>query len=107
MNYSVNYTDTAKQDLRAIMFYIADQAQDKDIARQFINELRSKCDRLREIPNAGVLPKDHLLRSMEYRFIVHKNYLIFYKVDDGQGRVDVVAIFNAKKDYMRIKKHLV
>ena len=107
MSYSVNFTETAKQDLRQIMFYIVTKAQDKDVAHRFMNELRNKCDELKEMPNVGSLPKDHTLRSMEYRFITHKDYLIFYKIDEMCKRVDVVAVFNAKKDYMRVMRRII
>ena len=95
MSHRVILTETAKRDLREIAFYIAEQSKDKEIARQFVNELREKCSRLEEFPQAGALPKDHVLRSLEYRFISHKEYLIFYSVDEKEQAVNVLAIFNA------------
>ena len=95
MSHRVILTETAKQDLREIAFYIAEQSKDKEIARQFVNEFREKCSRIGEFPQAGALPKDHVLRSLEYRFISHKEYLIFYSVDEKEQAVNVLAIFNA------------
>ena len=66
MSYRVRLTETAKQDLREIAFYIADQAKDKEVARNFVNELRASCNRLTDFPQAGALPKDHVLRSISY-----------------------------------------
>ena len=62
MSYRVRLTETAKQDLREIAFFIADQAKDKEVARNFVNELRASCNRLTDFPQAGALPKDHVLR---------------------------------------------
>lgn len=107
MSHRVILTETAKQDLREIAFHIAEQSKDKEIARQFVNELREKCSRLGEFPQAGALPKDHVLRSLEYRFISHKEYLIFYSVDEKEQAVNVLAIFNAKKDYLRVMNRLI
>ena len=107
MSYRVQLSETAKQDLREISFYIAEQAKNKDIARNFVNELRIKCNRLTEFPKAGALPKDHLLRSMEYRFIPHQEYLIFYTVDEKEQTVNVLAIFNARKDYLRVMNRFI
>ena len=42
MSHRVILTETAKRDLREIAFYIAEQSKDKEIARQFVNELREK-----------------------------------------------------------------
>ncbi|MGE9963627.1 hypothetical protein ACQRAW_02015 [Fusicatenibacter saccharivorans] len=55
-------------------------------------------------PNAGGIPKDRVIRSAEYRFTVHKEYLIFCLVDEEEKQVNVMAIFHAKKDYMHVMK---
>lgn len=49
--------------------------------------------------------KDRVLLRAGYRFIRHKNYLIFYLVNEKT--VNVMAFFNQKKNYMHImKRHL-
>ena len=107
MSYRVRLTETAKQDLREIAFFIADQAKDKEVARNFVNELRARCNRLTDIPQSGALPKDHVLRSMDYRYITHKGYLIFYIVDEPEKAVSILAIFNARKDYLRVMSRFI
>ena len=104
MSYTVRLTDTAKQDLREIAFWIAEQSKDKEIAKRFVGEFRETCKKLDTFPNAGAIPKDRVIRSEGYRFTVHKEYLIFYLVDEEKKQVNVMAIFNAKKDYMRVMK---
>ena len=104
MSYTVRLTDTAKQDLREIAFWIATQSKDIEIAKCFVGELRDVCEKLDTFPNAGSIPKDRVIRSAGYRFTVYKEYLIFYLVDEKEKQVNVMAIFNAKKDYMRVMK---
>lgn len=104
MNYRVKITDTALQDLREIALWIAEQSRDNEIAKRFVNELREECKKLNSFPNNGSLPKDRILKSLGYRFIVHKEYLIFYLTDDEEMVVNVMAIFHAKRDYMRIMR---
>lgn len=104
MSYTVRLTDTAKQDLREIAFWIATQSKDIEIAKRFVVELRDVCEKLDTFPNAGSIPKDRVIRSAGYRFTVYKEYLIFYLVDEKEKQVNVMAIFNAKKDYMRVMK---
>ena len=53
MSHRVILTETAKQDLREIAFYIAEQSKDKEIARQFVNELRKKMQPPWGIPAGG------------------------------------------------------
>lgn len=107
MRYTVVLTDTAKQDLRDIAFWIAEQSKDVAIAKRFVNELREECRKLDIFPNGGAFPKDHILKSLGYRFAVHKEYLIFYRVDEEKRLVNIMAIFNAKKDYMRVMKKFI
>lgn len=104
MSYRVTITDTAKQDLRKIAIWIAEQSKDKEIARRFVNELRDECKKLDAFPKSGALPKDHFLKSLGYRFIVHKNYLIFYLTDDEKKLVTVMSVFHAKEDYIRVMR---
>lgn len=107
MSYTVIFTDTARQDLRDIALWIADQSKDLETARHFVNELRENCKRLNKFPSTGVLPRDHILKSLGYRFIPYKDYLIFYLTDDENKSVTVMAIFNARQDYMRIMKRFI
>ncbi len=104
MSYRVVITDTAKQDLREIAFAIAERAQEKESAKRFVQELRAECKGLEDFLRAGALPKDHILRSLDYRFLVYGDYLIFYRIDEGQRTVFILAIFHAKRDYFRVMR---
>lgn len=107
MSYKVKLTDTAKQDLREITFWLAERSGNIDIAKRFLRELQVECKNLAAFPKAGSLPKDRILRSAGYRFKVYKEYLIFYIFDEEREFVTVMAIFNAKKDYMRVMRNFI
>ena len=107
MNYTVRLTDTANQDLREIAFQIVVKSKDRVIAKCFVGEVRETCRKLDTFPNAEGIPKDRIIRSAEVRFIVHKEYLILYLVDEEGKQVNVMAIVNAKKDYMRVMKKFI
>ena len=61
MNCRVKFTATAKEDLRSIAFYIAEQSKDKGIAASFVKELQEKCKILEQFPESGAIPKDRFL----------------------------------------------
>lgn len=107
MKYTIEFTETAKSDLRDIAVYIAEQSKDKDIAKRFVKELTDRCVVLEDFPLSGAIPKDRTTMCSGYRFLVHKEYLIFYCADETQSKVYVSAVFNAKKDYTRVLKKLV
>ena len=82
MKYKVIITETAKQDLRDISFGIAYQSKNINIAKKFINELREAIRKLSIFPRSGSIPEDPIIKSSGFRFIVHKNYLIFYSIEN-------------------------
>ncbi len=104
MNCQVKFTATAKEDLRGIAYYIAEQSKDKEIAACFVKQLQEKCKILEEFPESGAIPKDRVMMSAGYRFLVHKEYLIFYNYEKAENTAYILAVFNAKRDYMRVMK---
>jgi len=98
------FTDTAKADLREIALYIAEQSKDRNIAIRFVKELQERTNILADFPESGSIPRDRVLKSMGYRFLTHKDYLLFYLYEKQQSTVYVMAIFNGKRDYMRVMK---
>lgn len=107
MKYRVVVTDTAKQDLRETGIWVAEKSKNKELVKKFIGNLHAEIKKLDTFPNAGVLPKDRILRSAGFRYAVHKDYLIFYAVDEERGVVNVMAVSNAKKDYMHVMRHFI
>ena len=59
---------------------------------------------LEQFPESGAIPRDRVLKSNGYRFLSHKDYLLFYQYDKETNTVYVMAIFNGKRDYMRVMK---
>lgn len=107
MNYVVNLTDTAKQDLQDIAIWIARKSKDIEVAKIYVRELREECIKLASLPDKGAFPKDRILRSAGYRYIVYKEYLIFYLIDNEQNTVNIMSIFSAKRDYFKVmRKHI-
>ena len=104
MNSQVVITDTARSDLRDIALYLADLSKDKNIAIRFVKELQEKTKILELFPESGAIPRDRVLKSNGYRFLSHKDYLLFYQYDKETNIVYVMAIFNGKRDYMRVMK---
>ena len=45
-----------------------------------------------------------MLKSSGYRFLVCKDYLLFYLYEKEMNTAYVMAIFNGKRDYMRVMK---
>ncbi len=106
MSYKIEFTQTAKEDLRKIALYIVEESKEISIALQFVEELQNGVEQLKRFPLSGAYPKDRVLRSFGYRFLVHKDYLTFYTVDEEKKVVYIEAVFNSKKDYTRVLRLL-
>ena len=104
MNCQIVFTDTAKSDLRDIAFYLADLSKDKNLAIRFVKELQERAKILEQFPEIGSIPKDRVLKIHGYRFLVHKDYLLFYLYETAENKVYILAVFNGKRDYMRVMK---
>ena len=107
MSFQVKLTDTAKEDLRNIATYIYDQSKDKTIAINFVNELREKTKILEHFPEIGAIPDDRIMKNSGYRFLVHKDYLIFYHYVPNDESSYILSVFNAKRDYPRIMRKFI
>lgn len=104
MNTKIVFTDTARSDLRDIAVYLADISKDKNLAIRFVKELQERTKILEQFPESGSIPRDRVLKSNGYRFLVHKDYLLFYLYEKAENTVYVMAVFNGKRDYMRVTK---
>ena len=107
MNFKVKFTATAKEDLRNIALYIAEASGEKSVAVNFVNELRQKTKILEDFPESGSLPRDRVMLSAGYRFLVHKEYLIFYHYEAKEEISYILAVFNAKRDYTRVMRKFI
>jgi plasmid stabilization system protein ParE len=104
MNCRILVTDTAKSDLRDIAVYLADLSKDKNLAIRFIKELQEKTKILEQFPENGATPRDRVLKSNGYRFLVHKDYLIFYLYEKSENTAHIMAVGGRKHDYLCIMK---
>ena len=80
MKYEIIRTDTADTQLRDVLFYIADDSGDVDIALAYLDKLEHAIGLLAEQPYYGVIAKHPSLRRMGFRMIIVENHLVFYKI---------------------------
>lgn len=104
--YTVNFTETAKSDMRNIALFVAQQAASIAPAQKLLDELKHTAEHLQNFSQSGMFPKDNVLRSADYRYLICKNYLLCYMVDEPAKTVFVQAVFNAARDYPAVLKKM-
>jgi toxin ParE1/3/4 len=85
MTSTVRVLRRAQRDLQQIYDFIAREAP--RTADAFIDELLDAVESLSTMSERGARPRDETLKRQGYRFLVHGNYLVFYKVMRQQVRV--------------------
>jgi toxin ParE1/3/4 len=86
-------TAEAETDLEQIANYISEQSV--EIALNFVQELREKCESLADAPRGyPLLPRHEHLGIRRRPF---GDYLIFYRV--GADAIEVVHILHGARDY--------
>jgi toxin ParE1/3/4 len=57
MKYKILRTDKAEDQLREIIFYIADDSSNVDIALGYLERIETAINRLQEFPESGSIPR--------------------------------------------------
>ena len=90
----------AQQEYRDIVGYLVGVLQSKQAARNFMNEFDRQMDFVAESPELYGLSRAPELAELGYRCAPVNNYLVLYKVADGQ--IVVCRIIHRSRDYTRL-----
>lgn len=100
MKYEVIRTDKADVQIRDLIYYIAEDSGDVDIALRYLDKLEHGIELLRDQPYCGVQARHPSLKRMGFRVLIVEKHLIFYKVRERDFTVIVYAVVDAKRDYI-------
>jgi addiction module RelE/StbE family toxin len=80
----------AYDDLSALHEYIA--ADNGPAADAYVEDILSACERLSEFPLSG----RHY--NSAYRALVVRNHLVFYRFDENEGQIFIVAVLHGHRN---------
>lgn len=96
----IHYSPMSLKDLDEIWEYISNELMNPSAAENTISGILNSLDSLEEFPETGSkLVFDNGLDS-GYRFVIYKNYIAFYHLQNGFVYVD--RVIYRKRDYMKI-----
>ncbi len=101
MKYQIQRTEKADNQLRDIIFYIADD-NSIDIALNYLDKVVNAIKRLEEFPYSGSQPKYAILRKQGYRVLIVEKHLVFYKVNEIDKIVMIYAIVDGRREYKNL-----
>lgn len=102
MKYNILRTDRADEQLREIMFYIADDSGSVDIAINYLGKIETAINRLKDYPRSGSTPRYSILRKQGYLVLIVERHLVFYKVDDERKTVVIYAVVDGRREYRNL-----
>jgi toxin ParE1/3/4 len=95
-------TDKAEDQLRDIIYYIADDSGSIDTALKYLDKIEESINRLKKFPNSGSIPRYSILKKQGYRVVIVERHLIFYKVSEKNKTVIVYAIVDGRREYQNL-----
>lgn len=102
MKYEIIRTDKADEQLREIIFYIADDSGSVDIALNYLEKVDKAIKRLEDFPMSGSIPRYAILRKQGYRVLIVEKHLVFYKVNGKEKVIIVYAIVDGRQEYRNL-----
>ena len=93
--YKIKIFPTARQDLEEVIGYLNTLFQ--DTALKYYDLLVEEITSLSNMPERCPKPKDLALAAKGYRYLIVKNYLVFYVIVGDT--VQIRRILYARRDY--------
>lgn len=95
---TLRYSPAALRDLDQLWDEVYAASQDMDTADRYLADLLAKLAAKSEFPHSGSpLTYEGNLTGLYY--VVHKEYLAFYRVTDA---IEVARVIYSRRDYMKI-----
>lgn len=98
MNWDIEIADAAYEDMRNIFYYIANELQSPDDARNVIRRILAEIATLNEMPNRFRSYPREPLSSKGVRVMDVGNYCVYYIAKDSVVSVGRVLYFRRDSD---------
>ncbi|MDA3834456.1 MAG: type II toxin-antitoxin system RelE/ParE family toxin [Spirochaetales bacterium] len=100
--YKVNYTTPAQEDLVSIMKYISSILKAPTAAEDLLDKIEKETEILEENPLIFPFSQDEYITKHGIRYMLIKNYFIFYTIDEDSKTVSIIRIMYARRDWINL-----
>lgn len=102
VNYKIQITEPAENDLRAIGMYISNELLELSTAKKVVAKIGEAIIKLEELPLRNALVSDERLALQGVRRILIDNYIVFYIVTEESKTVTIVRILYNRRDWINL-----
>jgi len=98
--YTLSFSKLFREDVKSSVNYIKHTLQAPAAARRLKDEIKKAYKKVKETPFIYPAVPDEYLASMGFRFIMVKNYIIFYIVEGKQ--INISRFLYGHRDWINI-----
>ena len=102
MTYQIIYSAEALDDLRSIYSYIAFEKLAPQNSEGQVNRIRQSIRSLDLFPEGHSTVEWEPWSSLGMRFLPVDNFIVYYLIDNNEGKVSIVRIFYGGRDVEHI-----
>lgn len=102
MKYKIIRTDKADEQLREVIFYIAEDSGSIDIASNYLNKIEKAINSLEGFPMSGSIPRYSILKKQGFRVLIVERHLVFYKINEDKKEVVIYAVVDGRREYRNL-----
>mgnify|MGYP002511542659 FL=1 len=102
MKYKIIRTDKVDEQLREIIFYIAEDSGSIDIALNYLDKIERAINSLEEFPMSGSIPRYSILKKQGFRVLIVERHLVFYKINEDKKEVVIYAVVDGRREYRNL-----
>lgn len=96
--YRVIFLQPALDDLEEIVLYIAKDSRTS--AHKMHDKIVSIANKLEAFPKLGILVSDKKMMERGFRMLVIDEYLLFYKIYDGE--INILRVLHGMREYPKL-----
>ena len=104
MNYTVELSNTAEQDINESVRYVTLQLKNPTAGRRLLGNTINCVDSLESFPARFPVIDDPILVLHQIHFVPVQNYLLFYQIHEPSHTVMVLRFLYGKSDWASILK---
>ncbi len=98
--YKVELSIQAKNDYKSIIHYIKYELLEPTIAEKYANLIRNELTSLEYQPSKFSIIDHNEIKKYQFRKLVMKNYIAFYRINDKDKIVNVERILYNASNWM-------
>lgn len=98
--YKIQLSINAKNDYKRIVSYIKNEILEPSVANKYAEMINSKIQTLEYLPQKYSVIDDEVIKKLEFRKLVIKNYIVFYRINEKEKTVEVHRILFSASDWI-------